>query len=333
MCIRDRYEVDETTGTSNPIVPNEGLILKVCPGINVDIIDYGNAIDKTASLNLDIQGIEKDTYKKDDEKYTEHPSISGYTQNTGAFMGPILSVRKCFASDPDVRFRAAAAGGVTALSEYLIASKKVNFIHHIRADNPNNPMLSVIQKSTTKDEVLQGSQSRYGPAAPLENIIQILKEKKTFCFIGKPCDINGLSNLAKYYPDVDKYVRFKFTISCGMIPDQSMYLEWLAEKQMKPEDIVEFRYRGCGCPGASPYAKTEVKEEHTKNTKKSNIVTKEAECDYRDFFYGRKWSCQLRCKICPDFLGEQADVTVMDCWHKGMPKGEGPGFVLSLIHI
>ena len=192
-------------------------------------------------------------------------------------MGSILSVRKCFASDPKVRFRAAAAGGLTALSEYLLASKKVNFIHHIRADKPNNPMLSVIHKSTTKDELLQGSQSRYGPVAPLENIIQILNEKTPFCFIGKPCDVNGLSNLAKYYPDVDKYVCFKFTISCGMIPDQSMYLEWLEEKHMKPEDVVEFRYRGCGCPGASPYAKTEVKDERVKlemnNTALNKIIT------------------------------------------------------------
>ena len=331
-----KYEKDETTGISNPIVPNEGLILKVCPGINVDILDSGNEIDKGASMDSDIQEIKFDRYKKDAEKEIKHPSINGYTKKSGAFMGPILSVRKCFASDPEVRFRAAAAGGLTALSEYLLASKKVEFIHHIRADKPNNPMLSVIHKSTTKDEVLQGSQSRYGPVAPLENIIKILKEKKPFCFIGKPCDINGLSNLAKYYPDVDKYVSYKLTISCGMIPDQSMYLEWLAEKQMKPEDVVEFRYRGCGCPGASPYAKTEVQEElfepkmNKTTLNNTNIITKEAECDYRDFFYGRKWSCQLRCKVCPDFLGEQADVTVMDCWNNGMPKGEGPGFVLVL---
>ena len=195
-----RYETDETTGISEPIVPNEGLILKVCPGINVDIIDCGNTMKERASLDQDVNGVRKELDRKNDEIEAEHSSIRGYIENTGAFMGPILSVRKCFASDPKVRFQAAAAGGLTALSEYLLSSKKVSFIHHIRADKPNNPMLSVIHKSTTKDELLQGSQSRYGPVAPLENIIQILNEKTPFCFIGKPCDVNGLSNLAKYYP-------------------------------------------------------------------------------------------------------------------------------------
>ena len=322
-----QHEFDESTGFSHPIIPNEELILKVCPGINVDMV---GEMDKRKET---LQHFEHDKEEEKKDYYTKnHSSVGGYINDSDAFMGPMLSVRKCFASDPEIRFRSAAGGGLTALSDYLITTNKIDFVHHVRADKPHNPMLSVIQKSVTRNELFQGSQSRYGPAAPLENILETLKEKKRFCFVGKPCDINGLSNLSKYHPDVDKYCLYKLTISCGMLPDLSMYEKWLSENQMKKEELVEFRYRGCGCPGASPYARTEAVVQTSNNSKinKDNeeISIKEAECNYRDFFYNRKWSCQLRCKICPDFLGEQSDITVMDCWNKGIPDGEGPGFVL-----
>ena len=330
-----QYKKDESTGVLNPIVPNEDLILKVCPGINVQLVNSKET--STTKSRSEIVNVEEGVSYLSDGKQamTCHPSVKGYAESTNSFMGPILSVRKCYASDAEVRFRAAAAGGLTAISQYLLETDQVDFVHHIKADLPNNPMMSIVQKSRDKNDLLEGSQSRYGPAAPLENILQILKERKKFCFIGKPCDVNGLSNLAKYVPDVDKFCKFKLTISCGMIPDQSMYLDWLKEQRMKKENLLEFRYRGCGCPGASPYAKTEVSNEvssdvdRIQGSMKKKII-KEASCDYRDFFYGRQWSCQLRCKVCPDFLGEQSDITVMDCWHKGMPKGEGPGFVLIL---
>ena len=324
-----QHEFDKRTGFSHPIIPNEKLILKVCPGINVDMF---NEMDKRKEIFQNSAHINEKEQKNNDYDPKKHSSVDGYVNDSDAFMGPMLSVRKCFASDPDVRFRSAAGGGLTALSDYLITTNKIDFVHHIRADKPLNPMLSVIQKSMTRDEIFQGSQSRYGPAAPLENILETLKEKKRFCFVGKPCDINGLSNLAKYNSDVDKYCLYKLTISCGMLPDLSMYEEWLLENRMKKEELVEFRYRGCGCPGASPYAKTESVAQTANDSKVDNEnekkSVKEAECDYRDFFYNRKWSCQLRCKICPDFLGEQSDITVMDCWNKGIPNGEGPGFVL-----
>jgi len=238
-----KHRKDPLNGHLVPVVPNESLILKVCPGINVDVPGKNSHTADSSRNSEEVKSGNK-----------EHYSVKGYVESTGEFLGPTRSVRKCYASDPDVRFRAAAAGGITALSEYLLSSKQVDFIHHVRA-NEQEPMLSVIQKSTCKSELLKGSQSRYGPAAPLECILQILQEKRTFAFVGKPCDINGLKNLAKFHPDVDKYVKFTMTISCGMIPDQSMYLDWLKENRIRKEDLVEFRYRGNGCPGASPYAK------------------------------------------------------------------------------
>ena len=391
------YDIDNnnysaaSSSENNSVFPKdvEDYILRVCPGINVDYNNYVNS---------------------ENRKKNHHHSISGYS----GFMGSMIAVRKCFAGDPEVRNRAAAAGGLTGLGEYLLSKKyrqsnfgmetgPVEFIHHIRGVrcddinkvnttehnyttteessedinkiiNPgeNNmaipnmipanlasvcntkytklsPLLSIPHESYTKSDLLVGSQSRYGPAAPLANIVQLLEFGKPFVFVGKPCDINGLRNLGKYDKRVNELVKFTMTISCGMQPDMKMYQDWLTEeKGLKEEDVEEFRYRGCGCPGYSPYAKMKSKsvvDSHatgeektspctmTSSTKKSLVPAskEEAFLTYHEFFYEQKWSCQLRCKLCPDFLGEQADVTVMDCWDKGIPKAEGlegPGFVL-----
>jgi hypothetical protein len=180
--------------------------------------------------------------------------------------------------------------------------------------------------------------------------------------VGKPCDINALKNLGKYDPRVEKYCKYTMTISCGMFPDLHMYTDWLKEVNIREEDIVEFRYRGEGCPGWSPFVSARKSVDEKKsgegdyagnstsaggnenrnengdggsnanpdtnpNSGNSNTL-RTAHYSYTKWFYERPWRCQLRCKVCPDFLGEEADITVMDCWHEAMPKGEGPGFVL-----
>ncbi len=38
------------------------------------------------------------------------------------------------------------------------------------------------------------------------------------------------------------------------------------------------------------------------------------------------WRIQNRCKICPDAIGELADIAVSDVWPGGAPTGEDDGF-------
>jgi coenzyme F420 hydrogenase subunit beta len=41
---------------------------------------------------------------------------------------------------------------------------------------------------------------------------------------------------------------------------------------------------------------------------------------------------QSRCKICPDDLGDAADIVAADCWDGGVPTGEDEGFNAILVH-
>ena len=221
-------------------------------------------------------------------------------------VGPWISVRKGHALDSQVRYRAAAGGGLTSLALHLLESRKVECILHV---SPNRPPTKDFRGRLSFDaaSVLEGAGSRYAPSAPLADLESVLSAGKPFALIGKPCDVNAMCNLAEIDQRVAQLCKYKLTISCGQFPDPTSYERVLQHEAIDPERVSEFRYRGHGCPGWSPYIKTDD--------------GREVGIDYVDFWYGATaHTYQWRCKICPDFLGYQADVTVMDAWPGGPPE-------------
>jgi Coenzyme F420-reducing hydrogenase, beta subunit len=81
---------------------------------------------------------------------------------------------------------------------------------------------------------------------------------------------------------------------------------------LEEDDVAMFRYRGMGNPG-----KTRVE------AKDGRVF----EVTYNDLWEDEsKWMLQFRCKICPDAIGELADIAVCDVWPGGGPTGEDAGF-------
>jgi coenzyme F420 hydrogenase subunit beta len=73
-----------------------------------------------------------------------------------------------------------------------------------------------------------------------------------------------------------------------------------------------FRYRGNGNPGPTRL-----------ETKDGRIF----ELTYQQMWADEAtWRIQPRCKICPDAIGESADLAASDVWPGGGPSGEDEGF-------
>ena len=88
------------------------------------------------------------------------------------------------------------------------------------------------------------------------------------------------------------------------MPPESMN-QFLNRINIAPEKVTKFRYRGKGCPGPT---RIETKE---------HVVEKH----YLDF-WGEdesQWNLPHRCKICPDGIGEGADIAAADTWAGGSP--------------
>ena len=81
---------------------------------------------------------------------------------------------------------------------------------------------------------------------------------------------------------------------------------------LRPEELALFRYRGNGSPGPT---RLETKDGRSFELTYQQMWEDEA-----------TWRIQPRCKICPDAIGESADLAASDVWPGGGPTGEDAGF-------
>ncbi|CAJ1340193.1 unnamed protein product [Effrenium voratum] len=241
-------------------------------------------------------------------------SLPGWAPATGmeAFVGKAISIQRGYATDPETRLKAAAAGGLTTLGSHLLDTGKVAFVLHVKACALYSDVSAQGSKlSFTAAEVFEGKGSRYGPTAPLKSLEDALSRNQPFALVAKPCDINAMRNCALVDPRVDQLCKYMMTISCGTFADNECVDKFLSKNKVDPSEVEEFRWRGHGCPGACPYLRTKDGREVSK--------------DYVDFWFenGQELgplTYQWRCKMCADFIGYAADVVVMDCWPGGLPQ-------------
>ena len=215
------------------------------------------------------------------------------------------------ARDPEVRFRGSTGGVLTALGQFLLTSGRVKFILHVAASR-REPLRTERRLSFDAASVLDAAGSRYGPAAPLVDFAELLDRAEPFALIAKPCDIGAVRNLARIDSRVDRYLRYALTFVCGGASDLIKSEEVVGELGIRPGELSLFRYRGNGCPGP---------------TRLETRDGRSFELTYQDMWEEEAtWRIQPRCKICPDAIGESADLAASDVWPGGGPSGEDEGF-------
>jgi coenzyme F420 hydrogenase subunit beta len=177
-----------------------------------------------------------------------------------------------------------------------------------------------VQHSRNREDVLNCAGSLYLPTAPLVGVLDSLRDSgERMVFVGKPCDVAALRALLKVYPQVADRVVATISFFCAGVPSQSATLDLLARLGVRREETTRFRYRGCGWPGRAT-ATDANGQEHSLSYSDSwgQILSKHL---------------QFRCKICPDGIGEFADIVCGDAWKTidGYPDfDEKPGFSLIL---
>jgi coenzyme F420 hydrogenase subunit beta len=225
--------------------------------------------------------------------------------------GPAEHLAIGYASDPEVRYRASTGGVLTALGQFLLESGRAAFVLHVAASK-TSPMRSERRLSFDAASVLEGAGSRYGPAAPLIDFTSVLDRAQPFALIAKPCDISAVRNLAKLDPRVDRYMRYALTLVCGGASELTKSQDIVKEFGIDEEQLALFRYRGYGNPGPT---RLESKDGRTFELTYQQMWAEES-----------TWRIQSRCKICPDAVGESADIVASDVWPGGGPSGDDDGF-------
>ncbi|OOQ57097.1 Coenzyme F420 hydrogenase/dehydrogenase, beta subunit C-terminal domain [Mucilaginibacter pedocola] len=213
--------------------------------------------------------------------------------------GKVEKLYQGFSTDSETRQKGSSGGMVSGIAIYMLQNKLVDAVLQVGGD-ANDYERNSLRISRTREDVLACASSRYAPALIFNKILDILNgSEDVFCFIGKPCDISGLKNFLAKYPQYKH--RFKLTISimCAGMPSfegtKAIIDEFKAETPVK--DLV---YRGNGWPGYFSFIdKTQKKFQMTYNDSWGKRLGRHV---------------HLRCKLCPDGIGLQADIAIGDAW-------------------
>jgi coenzyme F420 hydrogenase subunit beta len=234
--------------------------------------------------------------------------------------GPVLEMWEGYAIDPLTRFRASSGGAASALATYCIEKGGMHGLLHI-AQRKDVPYLNETVMSTSRDEIVARSGSRYAPASPCDGLAKIENAPAPCVFIGKPCDVLGAQRARRFRPKLDRNLGLVIGFFCAGTPTTAGTMAMLAKMGVEdPKRLRSLRYRGDGWPG-----------------KATAVVEKDdGALETRQLTYHQSWGevladhKQWRCNLCPDRTGESADISVGDPWWNGVPD-DAPGRSLILV--
>lgn len=219
--------------------------------------------------------------------------------------GPVLGVWEGCAADTKIRFEGSSGGVATALANYAIKKLNMAGALHIAA-RQDIPYLNHTVFSKTQEQLLTGAGSRYAPASPCDGLKMIEDAAGPCVFIGKPCDVAAVRKAMKLRPKLAEKIGLTIAFFCAGTPSTQGTLKMAEAMGVKdPASIRSLRYRGRGWPGLASVCYQDngqmIKSELTYDQSWGDILQK-----YR----------QWRCYICPDHIGEFADIAVADAWHR-----------------
>ncbi|MBB3104843.1 Coenzyme F420 hydrogenase/dehydrogenase, beta subunit C-terminal domain [Azomonas macrocytogenes] len=232
------------------------------------------------------------------------------TKNYHPIWGEILEVLRGHAQDKEIRQAGSSGGVISALAEYCLKHKLVDGVIQIKACD-QNPLENVAVISRSRQQIIASSGSRYAPASPAEAIRLVKSSTEKYLFVGKPCDVAAIRQLQKHDPHIKQGIPYLISFMCAGTPSITGTHQVLDQLNVSRQEIIGFRYRGDGWPGL------------TKATLKNG--------ETRSMTYNESWGkvlnrhLQTRCKICPDGIGEFADIVCADGWEgdeKGYPSFE-----------
>lgn len=238
--------------------------------------------------------------------------------------GPVVAARTGHATDPELRRNASSGGALSAILVHLLETGQVDRVLQTAAA-VDLPVANRTVTSIDAAQVFAAAGSRYAPSAPLDGLEDWLAGDERLAFVGKPCDVAALRQLAKTDPRVAERFPVVLSFFCAGVPSLTGAGKVLERMGAPAEDVTAFRYRGDGWPG---FARADM-----------------ADGSSRRMSYADSWGgilskhVQFRCKICPDGTGGFADIVCADAWETdadGYPlfeERDGTSLVLSRTEI
>ncbi len=230
-------------------------------------------------------------------------------------VGPAKAIWEGWAADPDIRWAGSSGGVVTALATYALERLGMAMVVHTGMD-PEKPWRNRTIVSHDSAALIRNSGSRYTTSSPVEALRLIETSDRPCVFIGKPCDVAAVARLRRTRPALDRNLGLVLSFFCAGTPASGGSQRLAASLGFdKPTEVDSMRYRGQGWPGRYRVTDRSGNEQSLTYDESWGRLATEPR--------------QLRCHLCPDGLGELADVTGGDAWHRREEGNHGISVILA----
>lgn len=212
-------------------------------------------------------------------------------------MGSVLGAWEAWATDGEIRRAGSSGGTLTALADWLTATGRAARVTGAAPESAD-ARRTVSVTITSRDEALAAASSRYGPVTGVPGSLA-----PDAAIVATPCRIAAVRALS---PGEDAPILLSFF--CAGTPSQRA-TDALADALGAPGPSTALRYRGDGWPGRFTVSKPDGTT--------ASLSYEESWGEH----LGR--AVQWRCKICPDGVGESADIVAADLWEsdeRGYPS-------------
>ncbi|MCB1685444.1 MAG: Coenzyme F420 hydrogenase/dehydrogenase, beta subunit C-terminal domain [Pseudomonadales bacterium] len=214
-------------------------------------------------------------------------------------------VRAVASTDPVDRQRAASGGAVPAILRHLFDSDEIDCAYCLITSPDERDGYGAL--ITHRDELRKAHGSMYHPADFGRNLARLLAGEERFAIVGLPCQIAGLQMIFAEDPAARSRCVLTIAVFCGGINRFDGIAYYLEAFDIQADAIRTIRYREGEWPGAMA---VELADGETRKVPRIHGNSRWKILRYMAAFQG-PWMLK-RCRICPDQIGDFADISVGD---------------------
>jgi len=243
----------------------------------------------------------KDESKVADENFQKegflHDSVIGY--HHALYAGHV--------AEGEFRGKGSSGGMVSWLINELFSLNEIDYVIHVKAGNSKG--LFAYSISGSADEARKSTKSQYYPIS-MEGVLREIKSQKgQYFFVGLPCFIKALKNVALLDERIKQRVKFTAGLVCGHLKSTFFSYNYSIQLGIAPDDLskIDYRYMENEHDGAA-------NQYFIKATDKDGNVRVKQNIDFYGYLWGHGFFKYKACDYCDDIFSETADICFGDAW-------------------
>jgi coenzyme F420-reducing hydrogenase beta subunit len=206
-----------------------------------------------------------------------------------------------YASQEELRIRAASGGLVSALLIYLLERDVIQGALISRIVIQDGRIEAEPFIAQNRQEILTGQSSIYMEFPLMRELRRLAEVEGHLAVVALPCHFQRLCRWEARDPALAEKIRLRIGLVCGRSSSKRLLLQVLKQKGIQEQNIADMRFR----------------QGHWRGQMKLRLQNgQEVVFPFQDFSLYRNlhFECEMKCLHCQDPLGDHADLACGDAW-------------------